>query len=108
MVSVIQWSEQEVSPWKVQHRADNDWLQGMEAQWGVARMFQHYEWKHDQLHPFCYTDYGIKNLLESLEESMRQTGSWYVAEVDVGFKGISLSFRLDKNPFAPLFWEESE
>lgn len=106
MVSVIQWAEQGESPWKAQHRADNDWFQGMEAQLGVARMFDHYERKHFHAHPFCSSHYGIKEMFEGLEESMRRAGSWYVAEDNVGFKGSSMSFHLDSNPFAPLLLED--
>lgn len=55
--------------------------------------------------PLMYWDFGTKRMFEEVEWDMR-TKYWIATVKDASFAGpeYQMTFRLDTNPYAPLFW----
>ncbi|KAJ4348011.1 uncharacterized protein N0V89_009383 [Didymosphaeria variabile] len=105
MVAVLEWAEKGEVPFKTHKKAF--WRAMHEADavpvWSISLMFQQYEKSLFELQPFLYFDFGIKEMIDALEQEMERD-ELYIAEEDVGFAGNAMTFRLDTNPFAPLLW----
>jgi hypothetical protein len=111
MVNVILWAEMGIVPFRAQSREDvQQRLNELEkdgADWGLELMITMSDEELYQLQPFMYWDFGIQLMFEEVEWDML-TQYWITTVENVGFAGreYQMTFRLDTNPFAPLFWQE--
>jgi hypothetical protein len=77
------------------------------TEWHVDTLFEAAEDELFAAQPFLYWDFGISTMFAELEKEAARM-YWVVAEEDVGIPGMTMSFRMDGNSFAPLLWEEEE
>ncbi|KAI4615307.1 uncharacterized protein J4E87_009200 [Alternaria ethzedia] len=112
MVDVFIWAEKGVVPFKTERRRkvkkveDEIWADRDEDMLGLARLIKVFEAQLSELQPFLYYDFGISSLFEELELEMLKE-YWAVTEEDVGIPGLTMTFDLARNFFAPLRWDES-
>ena len=112
MVDVFIWAEKGVVPFKTERRRkvkkveDEIWADRDEDTLGLARLINVFEAQLSELQPFLYYDFGISTLFEGLELEMRKE-YWAVTEEDVGIPGLTMTFDLARNVFAPLRWDKS-
>ncbi|CAN9441828.1 unnamed protein product [Alternaria alternata] len=83
---------------------DELWADCDEDILGLATMLGVYETQLFELQPYLYWDFGIRLMFEELELQMRKDYC-AVTEEDVGIPGLTLTFDLATNPFAPLHWD---
>ncbi|KAH7089817.1 hypothetical protein FB567DRAFT_619150 [Paraphoma chrysanthemicola] len=107
LVSVITWAEDGVVPFRAEHKFVQQRLgYELDSDWGVAAMFEAWEEELYQLQPFMYWDFGTKAFIEEAEHEVQKV-YWIVTEENVGLLGrdFQMTFRLDTNRYAPLYWE---
>jgi hypothetical protein len=107
MVAPIQWVEDGTVPFRRDRHVEWIIWQLGELEWHVDTLFEAAEDELYAAQPFLYWDFGIADMFAELEKDATRA-YWLVAEEDVGIPGMTMSFRLDGNPFAPLLWEEEE
>ncbi|CAN9446600.1 unnamed protein product [Alternaria alternata] len=83
---------------------DELWADCDEDILGLATMLGVYETQLFELQPYLHWDFGIRLMFEELELQMRKDYC-AVTEEDVGIPGLTLTFDLATNPFAPLHWD---
>jgi len=112
MVDVFIWAEKGVVPFTAERRRkvkkveDEIWADCDEDTLGLARLIKVFDAQLSELQPFLYYDFGISSLFEELELEMLKD-YWAVTEEDVGIPGLTMTFDLARNFFAPLRWDES-
>ncbi|CAN9338000.1 unnamed protein product [Alternaria alternata] len=110
LLDVLIWAEKGVVPFKTERRhaleqlEDELWADCDEDILGLATMLEVYETQLFELQPYLYWDFGIRLMFEELELQMRKEYC-AVTEEDVGISGLTLTFNLATNPFAPLHWD---
>ncbi|RYN37891.1 hypothetical protein AA0112_g4126 [Alternaria arborescens] len=110
LLDVLIWAEQGVVPFKTWRRhvseqlEDELWADYDEDILGLATMLEVYETQLFELQPYLYWDFGIRLMFEELELQM-QKDYCAVTEEDVGIPGLTLTFDLATNLFAPLHWD---
>ncbi|CAN9362874.1 unnamed protein product [Alternaria alternata] len=110
LLDVLIWAEKVVVPFKTERRhaleqlEDELWADCDEDILGLATMLEVYETQLFELQPYLYWDFGIRLMFEELELQMRKEYC-AVTEEDVGISGLTLTFNLATNPFAPLHWD---
>jgi hypothetical protein len=106
LVAPIQWAED-----MVPFRRDRivEWIiwQMPDTEWHVDTLFEAAEEELYAAQPFLYWDFGIADMFAELEKDATRM-YWLVTEENVGISGMTMSLRMDGNPFAPLLWEEEE
>jgi hypothetical protein len=110
-VAVILWAENGAPPHRFESRQAAQTamleLESDDADWGLEAMIDSYEEELFLLQPFNYHDFGMRLMFDEFERSML-VDYWPIREENVGFQGImgKITFRLDTNPFVPLFWDD--
>jgi hypothetical protein len=110
LLDILIWAEKGVVPFKTWRRQvseqleDELWADCDEDILGLATMLGVYETQLFELQPYLYWDFGIRLMFEELELQMRKDYC-AVTEEDVGIPGLTLTFDLATNPFAPLHWD---
>ena len=107
MLDIVIWAEEGVVPFKAERRRVVRMLhEELELEGAcIDIMMEVYEEEFFQLHPFVYCDFGIEAMFTTVEREMRKD-YWITTEENVGLLGHVMTFRLDTNRFAPLFWGE--
>jgi hypothetical protein len=108
LLPVITWAEQGIVPFRAGLKTDLQQRQAeLDGDWGIKSMIEAYDEELYQLQPFMYWDYGIRGVFEEAAQELRKR-YWIVTEENVGLLGpdFQMTFRLDTNPYAPLFWDE--
>ena len=110
LLDILIWAEKGVVPFKTWRRQvseqleDELWADCDEDILGLATMLGVYETQLFELQPYLYWDFGIRLMFEELELRMWKEYC-AVTEEDVGIPGLTLTFDLATNPFAPLHWD---
>ncbi|KAG9195674.1 hypothetical protein G6011_00795 [Alternaria panax] len=111
LLDVLIWAEEGVVPFKGERRNASEqrewelWVDCDGDGLGLAAMMEVHEAQLFELQPYMYWDFGIQLMFEELELEM-QKECWAVTEEDVGIPGLTLTFDLATNPFAPLHWDK--
>jgi hypothetical protein len=107
MVAPIQWADLGMVPFRRDRIVEWIIWRMPDTEWHVDTLFEAAEEELYAAQPFLYWDFGIANLFAELEKEATRT-CWLITENHVGIPGMTMSFRMDGNPFAPLLWEEEE